>query len=104
MTHRVTLLGADGERVEFAVEPRQSLVKAAARAGYLVVTGCMQGRCAICRARVLSGKLVSLRAPSPYMVDSASRDDEGVVRLCSVGADSDVELAPFSRWRRALPR
>lgn len=98
---RVTLCADDGARVEFDAAPRQSLVRAAARAGYLITTGCLQGRCAICRATLLRGSVAPLRRPSPNMTAMLASDGEAVVRLCSVVASSDLELAPFSRWRAA---
>ena len=98
---RVTLYADDGARVEFDAAPRQSLVKAAARAGYLITTGCLQGRCAICRATLLRGVVAPLRRASPNTGAVHASDDNAVVRLCSVVAGSDVELAPFSPWRVA---
>lgn len=95
--HRVTLVAADGTRVAFDAAPQQSLVRAAARAGILITSGCLQGRCAICRGKLISGAVAPLRRPSPHAV---ATDGEGVVRLCSVSARSDLEIAPLSRWRR----
>lgn len=96
---RVSLIASDGTRVEFEAPPTQSLVKAAARAGYLITTGCLQGRCAICRAALVSGEVVAVRRPSPNAVGDGAHDADGLVRLCSVAAASDVEVAPLSAWR-----
>ena len=100
--HRVALLAADGARVEFTAPPGQSLVKAAARAGYLITTGCLQGRCAICRATLVRGAVAPVRRPSPNAIGDGTRDVDGLVRLCSVAAASDVEVAPLSAWRLRL--
>ena len=99
MTYRVRLTAADGRRVEFEAVPGQSLVKAAARAGYLITTGCLQGRCTICRANLLSGSVAPLRRPSHYAVGSAAQRLDGLILLCSVAATSDLEIAPLSAWR-----
>jgi ferredoxin len=104
VSFRVGLIGVDGRRVEFAAPPAQSLVKAAARAGYLVTTGCLQGRCAICRARLLSGAVIPLRRPSPNAVSAGAQLAAGLVLMCSVAAGSDVELAPLSAWRVPVAR
>jgi ferredoxin len=101
--YRVSLIAADGARVEFDAAPAQSLVKAAARAGYRITSGCLQGRCAICRARLLSGTVLPLRRPSPNAVGTALHSVDGLVLLCSVTAASDVEVAPLSAWRLAPP-
>ena len=39
-TYRVSLIAADGARVEFDAAPARSLVKAAARAAYRITSGC----------------------------------------------------------------
>ena len=100
-SYRVGLNAADGARVEFEALPGQSLVKAAARAGYLMTIGCLQGRCAICRAHLLHGTVAPLRRPSPNSVTPHNGDAADVVRLCSVSASSHLEVAPFSPWHHA---
>lgn len=102
-TYRVSLIATDGARVEFDAAPAQSLVKAAARAGYRITSGCLQGRCAICRAHLLSGTVLPLRRASPNVVGTALHSVDGLVLLCSVTAASDVEVAPLSAWRLAPP-
>ena len=84
--HRVTLVAKDGARTEFQAPAGRSLMQAAAQHGLRITSGCLQGRCAICRARLLKGSVSALRA-------------DGTVLLCSVAATSDVEIAPLSPWR-----
>jgi ferredoxin len=94
----VVLTGADGQEVRFVASRGRSIVKSAALAGYMLTTGCLQGRCAICRARLLEGDVGVLRKHSKNAVgDPASRHD-GCVLLCSVGPRSDVVLEPLSPW------
>lgn len=96
-SYRVTLIH-DDQRVEFAAEAGRSIARAAARAGYDLTTGCLQGRCAICRARVVSGAVRPLRPPSQYAVGDAAHRADGCVLLCAVGALADVVLEPLSPW------
>ena len=77
----------------------RSLVKAAQLAGIELTSGCLQGRCAICRARLLAGKVGALRRPSPHAVGDPVQRADGHVLPCSVGALSDIVLAPASPWR-----
>lgn len=59
----------------------------------------MQGRCQICRAKLVAGTVKSLRPLSKYAtVDPAAMPD-GSVLPCSVVARSDVSLAPRGPWR-----
>ncbi len=96
--HRVILVAKDGARAEFLVPAGRSLVKAAAQHGLRITTGCLQGRCAICRAQLLKGAVTALRAPSPNAVGDPAHRADGTVLLCSVGATSDVEIAPLGPW------
>ena len=97
--HRVTLVATDGARTEFQAPAGRSLIKAAAQHGLRITSGCLQGRCAICRARLLKGSVSALRARSPNAVGDAAHRADGTVLLCSVAATSDIEIAPLSPWR-----
>ena len=99
VTHRVVLQAANASAVTFAAAAGRSLVKSARAAGYALTTGCLQGRCAICRARLMSGTVVDLRRPSPHAIGNASERMDGCVLLCSVGPLSDVVLEPLGPWR-----
>lgn len=95
---RIVLIGADGAQAEFSAPGGRSLVKAAAAAGIELTTGCLQGRCAICRVHLHQGRVAALRRPSPNATaDPASRAD-GCVLACSVGALSDLVIEPLSPW------
>jgi ferredoxin len=101
--HRVVLLAADGTQLEFDASGRHSLVKAAALAGVRVTSGCLQGRCAICRARLLRGQVTPLRGPSKHGAGNGPLWADGTILLCSVAATSDIEIAPLSPWRACAP-
>ena len=59
----------------------------------------MQGRCQICRAKLLGGAVKSSRPLSRYAtVDPAALPDDYVLP-CSVSPLSDVVLAPRGPWR-----
>jgi len=100
----VTLHGPAGEAVSFEAAADRSIARSALAAGYALTTGCLQGRCAICRARLLAGTVRALRRPSPQAtVDPAALPD-GCVLPCSVRPCSDVVLAPFGPWMALPPR
>ncbi len=101
--HRVILMASDGTRVEFRAQAGRSLIKAAAVAGLRLTSGCLQGRCTICRAHLLRGSVMPVRSPSPNGVGPGPVRDDGTVLLCSVGATSDIEIAPLSPWRACAP-
>ncbi len=101
--HRVVMTAADGARVEFSAQGSRSVVKAAALAGVRITSGCLQGRCAICRARLLRGSVTPLRTPSANGVGDGPVRADGTVLLCSVAADSDIEISPLGPWRVCAP-
>lgn len=96
----VTLLGEPDERVSFPASAGRSIVRAAAAAGYELTTGCLQGRCAICRARLLSGEVGVLRRRSKNAVGDPADRPDGCVLLCSVAPRSDVVVEPLGPWTR----
>ena len=98
MTYHVVLHGADGAKVEFNCEVGRSVAQAAANAGYELTTGCRQGRCAICRAWILEGKVRPIRRPSKNAVGTPAEREDGTVLLCAVGPDSDLVVGPLSPW------
>lgn len=97
-TWTVTLRAADGTTVSFAASAANSIVKSAARAGIRLTTGCLQGRCAICRARPLAGNFRLLRKLSKHAVASPLERADGCVLPCSIAPTSDVALEPLSPW------
>ena len=101
--HRVVLIAADGARVEFTALSGRSVARAAALAGIRITSGCLQGRCAVCRARLLRGSVLPLRTPSANGVGGGPVRTDGTVLLCSVAATSDIEISPLSPWRAGAP-
>lgn len=101
--YRVALIAADGSRVEFTAPNDRSVLKAGAQAGVRITSGCLQGRCAICRARLLRGSVTPLRALSANSVGDGALRADGTVLLCSVAASSDLEISPLSPWRTCAP-
>ncbi|MHB8743479.1 MAG: 2Fe-2S iron-sulfur cluster-binding protein [Sulfuricaulis sp.] len=75
---------------EFFVEGSDSILDAALRAGLSLRYGCSNGNCGLCKARVLSGKTLSVRH-SDYSFSEAEKN-QGYVLLCSHTAVSDLEL------------
>ena len=98
MAYRIILQSADGAIAEFTCEAGRSISQAASNAGYELTTGCRQGRCTICRARVLEGSVQPTRRPSKNAVGSVADRKDGCVLLCSVSPDSDVLIEPLSPW------
>lgn len=98
VSYHCELQSSAGEAVSFPVNHGQSVVKAAAKAGYVLTTGCLQGRCAICRARLISGHVTRLRRASKHATANPAERADGCVLLCSVTAQSDLVVAPLSPW------
>lgn len=98
-TYRVTLLGPDGTRIAFDCEEGRTIVRAARNAGYELMTGCLQGRCAICRARLVEGEVRAIRRRSKHATADPANRPDGCVLQCSVGPVTDVVVAPLAGWR-----
>ena len=95
----VTLISNDVPVLRFSCSGKLSIMRAALLAGVELSAGCMQGRCQICRARLCSGTVKSLRPLSKYAtVDPAAMPD-GMVLPCSIVPCSDVAIAPRGPWR-----
>lgn len=97
-TYEITLRHAGLEPIRFAAPADRSIVKSARAAGYALTTGCLQGRCAICRSRLLAGELKVIRRPSRHAVGDPLKRADGCVLPCSLAPDSDVELETLSPW------
>ena len=100
MAYHVILQGTDGAIAEFPCGAGRSIAQAASNAGYELTTGCRQGRCAICLARVLEGSVQPTRRPSKNAVGSSADRKDGCVLLCSVSPDSNVLIEPLSPWTK----
>lgn len=88
----------DQEPIRFRAARGQSIVRAAAAAGFALTTGCLQGRCAICRARLADGEVVSLKRRARHAVTDPANRADGCVLLCSVAACSDLTLDALGPW------
>ena len=97
--YAVSLINAAGEVVHFDAPANRPLFRSAYNAGLVLTTGCLQGRCAICRARLISGHVKSLRRASKNAVTDPADRADGCVLLCAVGPASDVVLEPLGPWR-----
>ena len=77
----------------FGIEPGQSVLDAALRAGLNLPHSCKSGNCGSCRARLLEGEV---RYPngSPLGLSEAERAD-GLVLLCQARAATDLILETF---------
>jgi CDP-4-dehydro-6-deoxyglucose reductase len=83
----VTLVPA-GEQIE--VEPGESILGAALRAGLNLPHSCKAGRCGTCRARVLSGA-VTYPGGRPLALTEAE-EGEGFALLCQARAQGAVAI------------
>lgn len=97
-THRITLRSERRADVTFDCETGRTVVRAARNAGYELMTGCLQGRCAICRARLLEGSVTAIRRRSKNAVSDPANRRDGCVLLCSVGPVSDIVVEPLAPW------
>jgi CDP-4-dehydro-6-deoxyglucose reductase, E3 len=73
---------------EFFVEGSETVLKAALRAGLAPSYGCGNGNCGLCKARLVSGKLLQTHH-SDYPL-SANERAQGYALLCSHTAVSDI--------------
>jgi len=77
-----------GEEIE--VEPRESILDAALRAGLNLPHSCKAGRCGSCRARIVRGKVHYPRG-RPLAL-TAGEEAAGDVLLCQARADGPVAI------------
>lgn len=75
---------------EFFVEGNDTLLEAALRAGVSLEYGCSNGNCGNCRARLVSGNAVKVRAHD-YVLRQEEKDS-GIILLCSCTAVDDVVI------------
>jgi CDP-4-dehydro-6-deoxyglucose reductase, E3 len=75
---------------EFFVEGSDTLLEAALRAGVSLEYGCSNGNCGECRARLISGKVMKIRAHD-YVLRQDEKD-AGMILLCSCAAVNDVVI------------
>lgn len=74
----------------FTVEPGDTILEAALRAGVAANYGCANGTCGLCKARVVEGRATKTRFHD-YALTAAEKT-AGVVLLCSYTAASDLTV------------
>jgi len=74
----------------FGAKPDESLLDAAARAGFTLPYGCRNGACGACKGRVLSGRIAYPDQP----LEGLEADDEeaGFALFCQARARSDLTI------------
>lgn len=73
---------------EFFVDGADSILEAALHAGYALNYGCSSGNCGLCKARVVSGQVRTVRHHD-YVLSEAEKL-QGYALLCSTTAVSDL--------------
>ena len=73
---------------KFITEPHESVLDAAIRAGIALQYGCSNGKCGLCKARVVKGEVVQLRYHD--FVLSAVEKEQRYVLMCATAAVSDL--------------
>jgi CDP-4-dehydro-6-deoxyglucose reductase, E3 len=87
MSAHVTVLPG---KQEFLVEGQDTLLEAAIRAGIPLSYGCSGGNCGLCKARLVSGKVMKTRHHD-YVIPDAEKE-QGFILLCSNTAVSDAVI------------
>lgn len=98
MTHRVRL--ADREVSPIRVREDESILEAADRSGVALPSGCRDGHCISCAARLLEGEVDQ----SGAVALSSERRAEGFVLLCVARPRTDCRLRVGAEARRPLFR
>lgn len=75
---------------EFFVDGSDTILESALRAGLAPNYGCSNGKCGLCKARVVSGELLEVR-PHEYVLSEAEKAS-GYALMCSNTAVSDVVI------------
>ncbi len=75
---------------EFLVEGQDTLLDAAIRAGIPLNYGCSGGNCGLCKARLVSGRVMKTRHHD-YVIPEAEKE-KGYILLCSNTAVSDAVI------------
>ena len=74
----------------FAADAATSILDAARAGGVAIEYSCRTGRCGVCKAPVIAGRTVVLRAENESL--SADEAAQGIVLTCCRAADGDVTL------------
>jgi CDP-4-dehydro-6-deoxyglucose reductase len=74
----------------FEIGPHESILEAALSAGYAVNYGCSNGKCGLCKARLISGELREHQHHDFHF--SEAERSTGYFLMCAHGAGSDLEI------------
>lgn len=77
-------------REDFFLDGAETILDAGLRAGLALKYGCSNGTCGLCKARVLSGEVKTIRPHADLLTDSEKR--QSYVLLCSTTAVTDVDI------------
>ena len=94
--HAISLQLQAGDVLEFTATESETVLEAAARAGWILPALCKEGGCGSCRAHCASGDYEQASYSSAAL--SAEDAAHGAVLLCRTSPRADLQLqAPFSR-------
>ena len=92
MSHRIEITTRDGQAFEFACEPEQDVLAAAAAAQITLPSQCRRGSCGACHASVAEGEYVL----GAHSADALPQGDPQAVLLCCTTPRSDLRIvAPY---------
>lgn len=98
MSHRIQLRGLDQTVVKtLEIQPHETFLEAAIRAGLNMNYGCAGGNCGLCLARLVSGEIKQI-THSDYVV-SAEKKRDNYFLSCAHTASSDciLEVEPLDQ-------
>ncbi|MEM7250962.1 MAG: FAD-binding oxidoreductase [Pseudomonadota bacterium] len=94
--HQITLQFEDGSVDVIAAHPDETVTQSALQEGIRLLTDCLEGACATCKATCLNGDF-ELGDPS-FDALSADEEDRGIVLLCQTRVLSDCVFSlPYHR-------
>ncbi|HET7015143.1 MAG TPA: 2Fe-2S iron-sulfur cluster binding domain-containing protein [Streptosporangiaceae bacterium] len=77
--------------IEIEVDESQTILRAAAEQGIMLMHGCKEGQCAACKSFVLDGEDIELDRYSTFALPDFEKD-EGYTLLCRAHAYEDVTI------------
>jgi propane monooxygenase reductase subunit len=77
--------------IEIEVDETQTVLRAAAEQGLMLMHGCKEGQCAACKSFVLDGEDIELDRYSTFALPDFERD-EGFTLLCRAHVYEDVRI------------
>lgn len=89
-------------RQDFFLDGADTILDAGLRAGIPLSFGCSDGRCGLCKARVISGEIKTTRPHADVLSESEKR--QGYVLMCCSTAVTDVDIETHpARGVRDIP-